>query len=568
MESLNARIERRLVRFFLIFVGATLLLVVGGYFGVRSFRAWQERRLLAEASALVNEGNYNRASFDAQRVLEMNPKSPGANRVLAEVSERNGLHTALDFRKRAAQLSKNEPGDELALARCAIRFGDVTTASEALETIPPAERETATYHALCGDVALLRRDLQSYEKELSRASELEPMNKTYAFALGTLRLSSTDAALHDRGVRELEQLQRDETLRADVTRRLANDALRRGDKEKAVIYARQLNDSSSADFTDRLLLLSALHLAGDFNTAQKLAQLQKETGEDAEKIGALLSWMSAHEMSREAVTWIQTLPKELLGKKLLPLNVSDAFLAAADWKGLEKFLRASNWGPAEYLRAALLARALRELGRPEDSAQQWNDAVRQVHGHTEEIFLLAEIARKWGWEKNALDLLWLASEDPRKADQTLNTLYNIYAAKGDTQELYRVLLHLEELRPNDPAILNNIAQLSLLLNLNAERGHELARKVYEQNPKKADYVSTYAFSLYRRGEMRKAVQAFADLPEAELRRPQIAAYYGMMLAAAGNFARAREFLDLGAKANLLPEERALLDKAQLAIVQR
>ena len=92
--------------------------------------------------------------------------------------------------------------------------------------------------------------------------------------------------------------------------------------------------------------------------------------------------------------------------------------------------------------------------------------------------------------------------------------------------------------------------------------------MYEQNPKNADYASTYAFALYRRGEMRKAVQAFADLPETELHRPQIAAYYGIMLAAAGNFARAREFLDLGAKANLLPEERALLDKAQLAIVQR
>ena len=133
--------------------------------------------------------------------------------------------------------------------------------------------------------------------------------------------------------------------------------------------------------------------------------------------------------------------------------------------------------------------------------------MRQINGHSEEIFLLAEMARKWGWEKDALDLLWLAAEDPRKADQTLNTLYNIYAAKGDTHGLYRVLLHLEELRPSDPAILDNIAQISLLLNLNAERGYELARKVYEENPKNADYASTFAFALYRRGEARKAVQA-------------------------------------------------------------
>jgi tetratricopeptide (TPR) repeat protein len=568
MESLNARIERRLVRIFLIGIGAVVLVSAAGYFGVRTFRAWQERRLLAEGTALVKEGDFNRASFDAQRALEINPKSAGANRVLAEVSERSGLRTALDFRRRVADLSRHQPGDELALARTAIRFGEARTAKEALEAIPPVERETANYHALCGDVALLQRDTASYEKELTRAAELDPANKTYSRALATLRLNSADPALHDRGVHELEQLQSDEALRAGVTRRLTDDALRRGEKEKSVSYARQLNALSSVNFSDRLLLLSALHLAGDAQVTPMLAQLQIEAGDDPEKIGALLSWMTAQKMSPEAVAWIQKLPAALLGKKLLPLNVADAFLAAADWKGLEKFLRASNWGPAEYLRAALLARALRELGRAEDSAQAWNEAVRQVNGHSEEIFLLAEMARKWGWEKDALDLLWLASEDPQKAEQTLNTLYNIYAARGDTQDLYRVLLHLEELRPNDPAILNNVAQLSLLLNLNTDRGLELAQQVYEQDPKNADYASTYAFSLYRRGEMRKAVQAFADVPEKELQRPQIAAYYGLMLAAAGNLARAREFLDLGSKANLLPEERALVDKAQLALVQR
>jgi thioredoxin-like negative regulator of GroEL len=569
MEPINARIERRLIRVFLVLVGFIILLGAGGYYGVRMFHAWQERRLLAEGNALVDKGDYNRASFDAQCVLEFNPRSAGANRILAEISERSGLRTALDFRRRVVELSKDDVRDELALARSAIRFGDGAAANKVLEAIPPSARETAEYHALRGDVALLRRDLRSYEKELSRAAQLEPANNTYALALGTLHVSAAEPAVHERGVRELEELQNgDESLRADVTRRLADDAVRHGDNERAAKFARQLNGFPQAQFSDRLLLLSALHLAGDASAAPMLVQLQKEAVDDAMKVGALLSWMNAQKMSREAVGWIQTLPAELLGKKTLPLSVADVFLAATDWNGLEKFLRASNWGPAEYLRAALLARALRELGRAEDSAQQWNEATHQVSDHSEEVLLLAEMARKWGWEKEALDLLWLAADDPQKADQTLSALYNIYAAKGDTQELYRVLLHLEELRPNDPAILNNIAQLSLLLNLNAERGHQLARQVHEQDPKNADYASTYAFSLYRRGDIRKAVQAFADIPETELHRPQIAAYYGMMLAAAGNFGRAREFLDLGAKANLLPEERVLVDKAHLALVQR
>jgi HEPN domain-containing protein len=280
MQSLNARIERRLVRIFLVLVSVMIVVGAAGYWGVRTFRAWQERRLLAEANALVNEGDYNRASFDAQRVLEMNPKSAGANRVLAEISERSGLRTALDFRRRAAELSKDDREDELALARSAIRFGDAVTANRALEAISPATRETATYHALRGDVALLRRNLRSYETELSRAAELEPANKTYALALGTLHLNSSEVALHDRGMRELEDLQGDESVRADVTRRLTQDALHHENTEEALKYARQLNALASVSFADRLRLLSALHLARDNGAAKMLRLLQTEAGDD------------------------------------------------------------------------------------------------------------------------------------------------------------------------------------------------------------------------------------------------------------------------------------------------
>jgi hypothetical protein len=53
-----------------------------------------------------------------------------------------------------------------------------------------------------------------------------------------------------------------------------------------------------------------------------------------------------------------------------------------------------------------------------------------------------------------------------------------------------------------------------------------------------------------------------------LERPQIATYYGVILAGSGDFSRAAKFLDLGAKANLFPEERKLVEKAQLTIARR
>ena len=54
----------------------------------------------------------------------------------------------------------------------------------------------------------------------------------------------------------------------------------------------------------------------------------------------------------------------------------------------------------------------------------------------------------------------------------------------------------------------------------------------------------------------------------QLRQPEIATYYGILLAAAGEHAKATEYLDASEKAGLLPEEKALVDKARRMLAQR
>ena len=121
------------------------------------------------------------------------------------------------------------------------------------------------------------------------------------------------------------------------------------------------------------------------------------------------------------------------------------------------------------MRNALAARALRELGQVQESSQQWKEAVAKVGARPEQIFGLADLARKWGWQSEAVDLWWLAAKDPINAEKTLRMLYEFYASRRDTQELYRVLVHLEKVRPTDLSVRNNLAQISLLLNLNPTR---------------------------------------------------------------------------------------------------
>ena len=108
---------------------------------------------------------------------------------------------------------------------------------------------------------------------------------------------------------------------------------------------------------------------------------------------------------------------------------------------------------------------------------------------------------------------------------------------------------------------NNLAQISLLVGVDTDRARKIATNIYQKEPTNAAYASTYAFSLFSRGDAAKAVAVMDTLGEDRLRKPEVATYYGVFLAGAGD-ARAPEFLALADSAKLLPEEKTLVDQAK------
>jgi len=123
-------------------------------------------------------------------------------------------------------------------------------------------------------------------------------------------------------------------------------------------------------------------------------------------------------------------------------------------------------------------------------------------------------------------------------------------------------MRLADLVPTDRRIQNNLAQLRLLLSADMDRARKVAAEVYLKEPSNPDYVSTYAFALYTKGDASGALKVMNGLSESQLRNPSMAAYYGIVLAAVGENDKAREYLKLAASAKLLPEERALVTKAE------
>ncbi|MGZ5553708.1 MAG: hypothetical protein ACXWHF_08725, partial [Chthoniobacterales bacterium] len=71
--------------------------------------------------------------------------------------------------------------------------------------------------------------------------------------------------------------------------------------------------------------------------------------------------------------------------------------------------------------------------------------------------------------------------------------------------------------------------------------------------------------LFRQGNTDEALQVMAALPAEELQQPPGALYYCIFLAAAAHFDKAREYLAAAREEATLPEEKALLAKAQEAL---
>lgn len=141
-------------------------------------------------------------------------------------------------------------------------------------------------------------------------------------------------------------------------------------------------------------MVSILKAANEAETQLLLEQLKKDASDDAVKIGALIGWMNSQKISAAAVAWMKTLLPTLLVKRTTPLNLAEAFTATSDWEGLRKFCVGTKWDAFEYMRNALAARALRELGQLQESSQQWKEAVAKVGTRPEQIFGLADLARK------------------------------------------------------------------------------------------------------------------------------------------------------------------------------
>ena len=561
LDISSARQERTYIRISLGILFGLILLVFVCWGGRRAYVHWQEKRMVIRAASDLQKGDRRGAGLALHTVLQLKPSSVPATRLMADLADSLRDKSAVDWRKKVVALAPDSSDDIIAWARSAVASNDPATAERALQKIPEAGKALASYHAVAAMVALQRQREKEAEAEWKEAARLAPSNRSYQLQLATVQLRSADRTSHGNGERVLRHLLNDPEHRVPAIRALIAEGVTRHDPSRDLLeLARALQAYPEAIPSDKLIYLDFLHQLNDPEFSSFLTGLEKGVQSNPADLAALLSWMSRCNLNLLALDYFKTAPAELLEKWPVTLAVADIYAHLGDWKKLEEKCRNTTWGQFDFLRHAYLARAFRAQDKPAAAEHEWAASVKGSSEDSEMTLSLIRSVMEWGWKDETVELFWALSKYQDKRKEALQNLYQYYTRQRDTQGLYRVLLRLAEIDPANRDIQNNLAQISLLLDAQPEDARRTAADLYHKDPANAAYASTYAYALLTKGNVQEAEKIMNSLSETQLRDPAVSAYYGLCLAAARD-PRAHEFLEAGKKASLLPQEKALIEKA-------
>jgi tetratricopeptide (TPR) repeat protein len=563
LQTHSEKTERRFIKLIIGGILGLFLFIALAILGVRFFHQWQERHLVRLSAAHLSGGDLKAAMLPARRALQMNPDNIEAARLIAQIADRAGDKAALDWWRKTVALPQHTTEDVLGLVRSAFRVNDLVTAEKALSSLDDAARQTAGYHAAWGRLAEIKKNVTEAESHWAQASAIVPDDLGYQFQLALIRLGSNDPTKRQAALEVLERLRADPKQRAGATRALIIDGVsHHADVKRMQSLAGELQNYPEAPLGDRLLYLEILRQLHDPAFGEYLGKLEHETVSNPVDLASLLSWMSGNETASAGIEFTRTLPADSREKWPVPPAIAALYSSAKDWTGLETMTRNTKWESHDFLRRAFLARALRGQDKQLPSEQEWIAAQKEASTQPQSLLMLARTVALWGWENETAELLWILAKNDDTKMEALQTLYQHYAQKGDTSGLYRTLTRLVEAVPNDLVLQNNLAQVSLLLGADVERARKIAADLATKDPSNPSFLSTYAFSLYTKGDIKGALQAMDKLTPDQLRDASLSAYYGVVLAAAGQKEKAREYLRRASEAKLLPEEKALIAKSE------
>jgi lipopolysaccharide biosynthesis regulator YciM len=557
------------------FAVLAVALLLGAFFasyGAKLYGNWRERRLLQQATTLLQEGKLNDAAQMAQELARRHPDSLAALSILADTAEKQNLEQAVAWRERIARLLPKDPESQLNFASAALRFGKLDLAREALDRVSERDRDSAAFHVVAGWLARAEGNFTEQEEQFAAAVKQEPKNDLYQFNLAALQIRSKDTEKSKNARETLDRLGTIAQFRTGSLRALLNDAVERNDRTAADTFAQQLQMSPEVTFGDYLLCLNFYRKLDEKKFRQLLEKVKPFASRNASDLASLIEWMNQNGFAADVVKWVDKLSPARLSSPPASVALADAYATVKNWARLKRWTGTGNWSDAEYLRLAYNAIAERHLRGGSGSTANsefetlWESAADLSKDEPERELTLARLATKTQLTSQAEELWMRVEENRTMRREALDNLRQLYRVKNETTKLYAVLQRLHESSPNEAPITADLARLGLNIGENSESSHRLAKEAYDRAPNDVNCALTYAFSLQDLVRNAEALAIIQALPPDQLLDSHAAVYVALVLAEGNELDKAKDYIAVAQNGKLFPEEKTLLEEAKRKLI--
>lgn len=539
-----------------------IAVLLTSYSAYRGYGVWRQNHLLGMAENFLAKSDGRNVMLCLGQTLKSNPNNLKACRLMADLLERAQSPAALLWRSKVVEYAPKSTDDRLALAQTALAMSDYTTATNALQGVSAAGKNTAAFQNLAGAIAVAGQQIDQAEKYFLEAARLEPQNPVPRLNISVLRLQSTNKQELAEARSFLRALSSNPTngfLRCKALRELVMDAARHKQTDTALDLSSNLLHETNSAFSDRLLRLDLLMLTTNSQFTSNLEQYQREAATNPASVYQLAGWQLSKQGPPKALHWLQTLPTNVQTNGSVALLEAQCYDLAGNWPGLQAWLQKQNWGDMEFARHAFISRALRQQDLTDSAKAEWEQALKAGKDQKPSLAMLLRFAAQWHMNGEGEDILRIFVNRYPAEQWAFKALEQYLYLNGRTRELMTLCGQEAKRNPADLDTKNNLASIALLLNVQDVKPHVLAAEVYEKAPTNASFASTYAFSLYLQKKNNEALQVIQKLDPKALEKPSIAGYYGLILKAAGSDAKATTYFQYAFKSPLLPEERKLFE---------
>jgi Tfp pilus assembly protein PilF len=538
--------------------------LLAGFVSYRGYKSWKRGHLVSMARIYLANSELKKAYLSLQGALRSDPHNVDACRLMAILAEAEGSPAVIIWRSRVVELAPKSTEDRLALARTAMALRDATTATNALDGIIEDDKHTPAYHNVAGSIAAALNQPQTAEAHFVEAARLDPTNPVPRLNLAVVHLQTTNTQTVAEARAVLHSLRSEPAVRCQALRELLGDALQSRQTNDALTLSKELVAQTNSNFKDCVLRLGVLQVTGQPDFKSSLATYRREAATNSVRLYDLATWQMVRLGPAENLTWLQSLPPSVKTNLPASLLIADCQVATKDWRNLQASLANLNWAEVDFLRHALISRAMREQNLAASSKTEWELTLKAAASHKQNLVMLLRTAAQWRWLSEAEDILWTIVDQNPADKWAAQVLAQALYVGGRTRSLMTLYTQESKRAPSDLLAKNNLAMTALLLEEESLKPHELAREVYSKVPTNSSFASTYAFSLYLEKKPDEALKIIQQMNPKYLEDPTVAGYYGLILKKTGKAADAQKYfaLALGTKGPILPEERKLFQKAQ------